>query len=317
MPVLTLTLNPTIDMTASAEKVVPEAKLRCGNENYDPGGGGINVARAIHKLGGKATAMFTAGGSDGKLLVDFLEHEKVATAAIPIENMTRRNITISEKGSGHQFRFVFPGPEISSKEAGSILEAVAAKSKENDFLILSGSLPPGLDDNFYADIIDGVSNRNCRIIVDTSGKPLQKILNKNIFMIKPNLRELRDLTGEDFNNEAHLKETAESVLHKSRIENIVVSLGRGGALLVSKDITKHFRAPIVPVKSKVGAGDSMVAGIVQASIEGMPMQDAVMFGLAAGAAAAMTPGIELCRNDDTRSIFTGLKESEENDFLAE
>jgi len=312
MKILTLTMNPTIDATTSIEKVVPEKKLRCETPSREPGGGGINVSRAIKKLGGIAPAMFPAGGTNGELLSELLSNEDITTQAVAIENMTRENLTVSEISGDQQFRFVMPGPEIAESEWQSCLDEIMNLKSSPEYIVASGSLPRGVPDDFYARLAKLGREIDSRIVVDTSGEPLKKAVEEGVYLIKPNIRELKDLIGEDVEDEEKMKQAAIKLCGEECVMNIVISLGAGGALLVSGDTGRHFRAPTVPIKSKVGAGDSMTAGIVLKLSEGRSTEEAIQYGIAAGAAAVMTPGTELCRKEDTDRLFSQIKSDKTN-----
>ena len=303
MKIITLTMNPTIDISAQVDQVIPERKLRCDAPRYEPGGGGINVSRAIKKLGGESVAFYLSGGSNGKFLNELLDNEEIENKPIRIEGTTRENIIIREKASDQQFRFGMPGPEISEQDWQRCLDELENSVTESDFLIASGSLPLGVPTNFYAKVAEIGKKYDARVIVDTTGEPLCAAVEIGVFMIKPNMRELRDLAGRNIETESQLETVARQILANHQCEVIVVSLGAGGALLVTEDLNEHLRSPTVPIKSKVGAGDSMVAGIVLSLSQGKSLIKAVQFGVAAGAAAVMTPGTELCRKEDTEQLF--------------
>jgi len=296
-------MNPTIDISAQVEQVIPERKLRCTAARYEPGGGGINVSRAIKKLGGESVSVYLSGGSNGKFLQELLDHEKIETKPIPIEGTTRENIIIREKASDQQFRFGMPGPEISEQDWQRCFEELENIVTNSDYLVASGSLPLGVPTDFYAKVVEIGKKFDARVIVDTTGEPLCAAVEKGVFMIKPNMRELRDLAGRTIETESQLETVARQILVNHQCEVVVVSLGAGGAFLVSEDLSEHLRSPTVPIKSKVGAGDSMVAGIVLSLSQGKSLIKAVQFGVAAGAAAVMTPGTELCRKEDAEQLF--------------
>jgi 6-phosphofructokinase 2 len=303
MKIITLTMNPTIDINAQVEQVIPERKLRCSAPRYEPGGGGINVSRAIKKLGGESIALYLSGGSNGKFLNELLDNEEIENRPISIEDTPRENIIIREESSDQQFRFGMPGPEISKQDWQRCLDELENVMTKSDYLIASGSLPAGAPTDFYARVAEIGKRFDARVIVDTTGEPLCAAVEEGVFMIKPNMRELRDLAGREIEKENQIEKVAKQILANNQCEVVVVSLGAGGAFLVSEDLTEHLRSPTVPIRSKVGAGDSMVAGIVLSLSQGKSLVKSVQFGVAAGAAAVMTPGTELCRKEDTEQIF--------------
>src|SRR5208283_2057606 len=296
--IVTLTVNPTIDTNSAVECVIAERKLRCKRPHHEPGGGGINVSRAIKKLGGESIAFFPVGGPTGKLLQDLLDQEGVNQHPIPIEDWTRENFNVLDESSRHQFRFIMPGAKMTEGEWHQCLEAIASLQPAPAYVVASGSLPPGVPDNFYARLAQAVKKQGSRFVLDTGGDPLRLALEEGVYLIKPNLRELCQLVGHEVREEPQQAEVALTMIHSKQSEVVVVSLGAGGALLATTEGTVRLRAPSVMAKSKVGAGDSMLGGIVLGLARGMMLRAAVRFGIAAGSAAVMNPGTELCHRED-------------------
>jgi 6-phosphofructokinase 2 len=301
--IVTLTMNPTIDINSSVEHVIADRKLRCKPSSYEPGGGGINVSRAIQRLGGNSSALYPAGGTFGQMLQNLLDQEGISHCPISIEESTRESFTILEESSGRQFRFGMPGPTLRETEWKRCLGTLVALDLKPNYVVASGSLPPGVPEDFYAQMAQIASGFGVRLIVDTSGEPLRLASQAGVYLLKPNMNEMQSLIGRDIQNELELEEIARDIVEKGHSEVMIISLGAGGALMVSKDGCEHVRAPTVPIKSRVGAGDSMMAGMVLSLANGKSLQDAVRFGVAAGAAAVMTPGTELCRREDTEQIY--------------
>ncbi|MFP4316022.1 MAG: 1-phosphofructokinase family hexose kinase [Desulfovibrionales bacterium] len=308
--VCTLTMNPTIDKSSSIDHVVPERKLRCNAPTYEPGGGGINVSKAIRNLGGDAMAVFPAGGHAGEKLKELLEMGKIRHTHIGIQGWTRENLAIHETSTGQQYRFGMPGPTLKDEEWQRCLDEFFSLSPTPEYAVLSGSLPPGVPDDFYAKAAQKAKKAGIRMILDTSGKPLPEALQEGVFLIKPNLRELQSITGKEFENEEQQEQMARELVEKGKAEVVVVSLGAAGALAVWKGNTHRLRAPTVSIKSKVGAGDSMVAGMTLGFARDMSMLDAIRFGMACGAAAVMTPGSELCRKEDAERLYAQLSKND-------
>ncbi len=313
MQIVTVTLNPSIDMITMAERLLPERKLRCREPVYEPGGGGINVARAIYKLGGEALACFPAGGTNGDHLQQLLDEERVSTFRIDIDGMTRQNVTVGEEADEQQYRFVMPGPTLHESEWQACLDVIDKLDNEPRYVVASGSLPPGAPADFHARLADAMADRNIRMIVDTSGPALRSVIDKPVFLIKPNVREITELMDIEGEHETEIEEAARKMLKECTCEHIVVSLGAGGAILVSKDGSEHFRSPTVPIRSKVGAGDSMVGGIVLSLTRHDDVVEATRYGVAAGASAVMTPGTELCRRETTEELMGALQTSTTGD----
>jgi 6-phosphofructokinase 2 len=301
--IVTLTMNPAVDESTSVPYVLPDRKLRCQAPVYEPGGGGINVARAIRKLGGDALAGFPAAGPAGALLLQMLGGEGVRYTAFPIAQWTRQNVNVLEEVSGRQFRFCLPGPTLTAPEWRGALDWVERLQPAPDFLVASGSLPPGVPADFYARVAAVTRQRKGRLVLDTSGEPLARAVEEGVYLLKPSLHELQTLTGEPGLDEPQLASLATSVVKRGWCEVLVLSLGAGGALWATTAGRERLAAPAVRVKSGVGAGDSMVAGIVWSLAHGRPLPEAVRFGVAAGAAAVMNPGTALCRREDVDRLY--------------
>lgn len=306
-PIVTLTLNPAIDESTSVEYVVSSSKLRCQAPHDEPGGGGINVARAVRRLGGEALALFAAGGPSGELLCELLDREGVARIQISIAEWTRRNLNVREEATGRQYRFVFPGPTLREPEWRQCLERLRVVRPTPEFVVASGSLPPGVPAGFYA-LAAGVARElKARFVLDSSGEPLRLAVEKGVFLLKPSLREFQQLTGGAATEEPELTEAAARLIAEGRCEVVVLSLGGGGALCVTGTESERMLAPAVPVSSSVGAGDAMVAGIVLSLVRGRSLREAVRFGVAAGAAAVMNPGTQLCRREDAERLYEQMR----------
>ncbi|PQJ35225.1 phosphofructokinase [Salinibacter sp. 10B] len=301
--IATLTLNPAIDKNTRVERVVAEEKLRCDTPTREPGGGGINVSRAIHRLGGSAHTLYTAGGFTGNLLNDLLDAEDLDHTPISTAAMTRENMIVYETSTDRQFRFGMPGPELTTAEWDECLNALRALDPSPDYLVASGSLPPGLSDDAYAAVADVAHSLGARPILDTSGSALYQARTAGWYLLKPNLRELEQLTGHSLVSDSQRIEAAREMIDDGYCEIVVLSMGASGALLITADRAEHVRSPTVPIKSRVGAGDSMVGGLTLALAREAPLPRAVRYGVAAGAAAVMTPGTELCRQADVETLF--------------
>ncbi len=308
-PIVTLTMNPALDKSASTHHVTPEDKLRCHALRLDPGGGGLNVARAIHQLGGMSTPLYVAGGMNGQVLQKLLQAHNLPEHCIAIAGETRESFTVFEETTTRQYRFNLPGPTLTEAEWQSALEAVARLNPRPDYVVASGSLPPGVPENFYVLLAERVAEWGPRLIIDTSGVPLQKLVEEcaPVYMIKPNHGELAALVEQELEDDETIVAAAHELLKRCPIEVLVVSLGAGGILLITNDQTIFMRAPIVPIRSKIGAGDSTVAGITLGLVRELPLLEAVRFGVAAGAAAVMTAGTDLCRRQDTERLFMQMQ----------
>ncbi|PKN67594.1 MAG: phosphofructokinase [Deltaproteobacteria bacterium HGW-Deltaproteobacteria-15] len=304
--IVTITLNPAIDKSSSVEHVVAERKLYCKPPRFEPGGGGVNVCRAIKKLGGKSLLLYPSGGLTGKRLQELLDEEGLDHRPFPVDGMIRESLVILEESTGQQYRFGMPGPELQKNEWEPFLQKLSAMEPSPDYVVASGSLPPGVPPDFYAQVARIGKDRGAKTIIDVSGEALEQALQEGVFLIKPNVREFRELVGKDIKEESQIKAAAKKMVQSGRCEVMVISLGAAGALLVSEKLAEHILPPTVPIVSKVGAGDSMVAGIVLSLARGNPLRESVLFGVAAGTAAVMTPGTELCRREDAERLYESI-----------
>lgn len=300
--ILTVTFSPCIDKSATVPELVPEKKLKCGMPKLEPGGGGINVARAIRQLGGEATAVFPAGGYTGKAFLQLLKEEAIPSVVVETGQETRENVIIYEEATGKQFRFGMPGTPLEEKEWQQLL-AIIEKAKDPEFIVASGSLPPGVPHDVFSRIAEIAKSKKARLIVDTSGDALQKAVEKGVYLLKPNLGELSSLTGAKHLEPGDIAGAARQLIEKHECEVVVVSKGAAGASLVTKDRMLEMMPPKTEQKSTVGAGDSMVAGIVFALAGGKDLETAVRYGVACGTAATLNPGSELCRREDADQLF--------------
>lgn len=301
--IVTLTMNPAIDMSTRIDHVVADRKLRCAAPRYEPGGGGINVSRALRRLETGSEAVFPAGGETGDLLRRLLAEEGVDAFDVPVEAPTRMNVIVSEAASGRQFRFGMPGARLEEDDWRRCLDTVTRLDPGSAYVAASGSLPPGVPEDFYAALARTVKEAGGRMVLDTSGPALAAAVGEGVYLVKPNMRELRSISGADIVDDTDLEEAARAIVSSGGARIVVVSRGAAGVVLATEEGVEWFRAPTVPVESRVGAGDSMVAGIVSSLALGNRLEEAVRYGVAAGAAAVMTPGSELCRAEDVLSLY--------------
>lgn len=302
-PIVTLTMNPAIDAATRVERVVADRKLRCERPRRDPGGGGLNVSRVVSRLGGETLAVFLAGGPTGEVLRRLVERERIPARPVETAGWTRENLAVTETSTGRQFRFGMPGPEVGEGEWRRCLETVAAIEPAPRFLVLSGSLSPGVPDDLYARAARSARERGIAVVADTSGEPLRRVAEAGVYLLKPNLRELGQLCSPEPVHEIGIDRAARRVVERGWAEVVVVTMGSAGALLATAELCRRIESPTVPIESRIGAGDSTTAGIVTALARGDELLDAVRYGVAAGAAAVMTPGTELCRREDVEELF--------------
>jgi len=303
--IATLTLNPALDKSTSVEKLSPEAKLRCSTLHIDAGGGGINVSKGIQKLGGESIAVFPIGGDNGRRLKALVEAAGIATATLEVGGETRENFAVTESSTNLQYRFTLPGAPLSTAEADECLEIIA--DLKPDVLVASGSLPPGLPETYYRKLAGLARYIKAKLILDTSGAPLRHAAHEGLFMLKPNLGELSALAGVEKLEMNQVDDAAMQILHQGMCERVVVSLGPQGALFASEEGFEHVPAPMVKKRTTVGAGDSMVAGMVWAFAEGKSFKEMVQMGVACGSAATLSEGTELFQKEDVFRLFEWIK----------
>jgi 6-phosphofructokinase 2 len=304
-PIVTLTLNPAIDSSCQADEVGPVHKVRTFEERYDPGGGGVNVARVIRELGGEALAIYLAGGLTGQAFTHMIDAIGLQHRAIAIRGYTRVSHTVYERSSGQEYRFVPQGPEIHEDEWQACLREL--ESLEFDYLVASGSLPEGVPDDFYACVAHMVRKRGARFVLDTSGAALRRALEAGVYLVKPNLRELESVVGRALREPAEQEEAARQLVTSGGAEIVTVSLGADGALLATGAGCRRLRAPKVKPRSTVGAGDSFLGAMTLGLAQGRTPEDAFMLAVATGTATVLTVGTELCRREDVLRIYREIK----------
>jgi len=306
MDIVTLTINPAVDISVGVKKLVVGKKLRCDTPVYEAGGGGINVATVIHELGGEATAVYAAGGATGRMLQNLLAAKGIDQEYIEIEGRTREDISVLEEASEQLYRFVMPGPEMNQKEQAQCLEKIKGFQPPPKYMVISGSLPPSVSSEFYRQVVREMKPQGTKIILDTKAETLKEVAQEGVFLLKPNMNELKELAGENLNEESDQEQISRNLLEEGKAEVVVVSLGAAGVLVVADELSERVRAPSVPIRSRVGAGDSMVGAMTLALSRGRSLREAVNYGIAAGSAAVMTPGTELCRREDVERLFSKL-----------
>jgi 6-phosphofructokinase 2 len=299
--IVTLTTNPALDVSTSVKKLVPFTKMRCAPAHRDPGGGGINVARVLKRLGIDATAIYPAGGATGQLLANLVERDGVRSIVIPASNDTREDITIFDETARKQFRLVFPGAPLADVEWQECLESIARINLQPAFVIASGSLPAGVPHDFFGRVARA-SKANSKVIVDTSGPFLKPALEAGVYLIKPNLHEFQELAGISSNDEAALIEAAHRLFDRYRIEVIAISMGAEGALLVTREMALRANGLAIEPLSVSGAGDSFLGAMIWSLANNSSLDTALRYGVAGGSAALLHPGTELCRPKDVHRL---------------
>lgn len=305
--IVTLTMNPALDITTSTQVVRPTNKIRCGEARYDAGGGGINVARIAHALGASASAVFPAGGATGQVLTELVAGAGVPYHAVAIGEPTRESFTINENSTGLQYRFVLPGPTLTAAEQAQCLDLLCVAAGSAEFVVASGSLPPGVPADYYQRVADICRDLGLLLVLDTSGGGLRHITS-GVFLLKASVRELRECMGRELADESEQLAAAHELIDCGRAQAVVVSLGSHGALLATPHTSQRFGAVSMESGSGVGAGDAMVAAITVGLTRGWPLTKSVRYGIAAGAAMLMTPGTAACDCTDVDTFFDMVPE---------
>lgn len=313
--IVTLCMNPALDITTSTEVVRATDKLRCAAARYDPGGGGINVAHVAQVLGAAATAVFPAGGPAGELVDKLLVAEGLTTHRITIGGSTRESFTIDELSTERQYRFVLPGPELTLSEQTDCLLQLRRAAASAAIVVASGTLPPGVPEDFYQQVANVCADLGAMFLLDSSGGGLTHV-NSGVFLIKPSLRELREAVGRALMTDSEQLEAAREIIERGAARYVLVSRGADGALLASRDGGQLFAPVPVPPGSGVGAGDAMVAGVAVGLTRGWPLTKAVRLGIAAGAAMLLTPGTAPCTREDTERLFEQTEVPVDIDMVA-
>lgn len=295
--ILTITLNPAVDFATSAPQVFAEHKLRCTDASIDPGGGGINVARAVQRLGGFATALIAIGGPTGAQLLQLLALEGVPTVAFQGPGDTRLSFSVSDQASNAQYRFVLPGAPWEEHDMARALKSIEQAVTDNTIVVLSGSQPPGVAKDFPSLLDDHIQGRGVRIIVDSSGPALTQLARaprQAIFAVRMNGDEAEDLAGHALPTRQDSVQFAQKLVQRGVARNVIVARGDDGSVLANAQGNWHTVAPKVEILSKVGAGDSFVGGFALALALGQPVEQCLQAGSAAASAACMTEGTRLC-----------------------
>lgn len=302
MNIATLTMNPTIDVAYEVERLDQFHKLRADTTRQDPGGGGINVARVFVRLGGNARCYYLSGGAMGIALDGLLDLHQLVRTRIAIKGDTRISTAILERASGKEFRISARGPEIAESEWQTCLDQLALL--KCDYLIASGSLPKNVPDDFYARVAVIAKEGGYRFVLDTSGPALAAcIASGGVFLAKPSIGEFRALVGKELIQESDIADAAMNIVEQGGAQYLAVTMGRDGALFAAKSGCLRLPAIEVEARSSVGSGDSFLAAMVHAFALGKEPEDAFRFGLAAGAAAVLTPGTDLCRPEDVQRLY--------------
>ncbi|HEV7605299.1 MAG TPA: 1-phosphofructokinase [Candidatus Limnocylindrales bacterium] len=283
--IVTLTLNPSVDRTVEVETLARGEVMRALGVRVDPGGKGINVSRALASHGLPTRAVVAVGGAEGEHLIALLRDTGIEIVAVRIHGAIRSNITVVEP-DGTTTKFNEPGAQLSDDELSAVFAAVRSAVESADWLVASGSLPPGMPADVYADLVRSLAGSGTCVAIDTSGPALEAVLAAGPTLVKPNRDELAEVTGKRARTIGDVIEGANR-LRDLGAGAVLASLGADGAVLVDADGAIHGRTPAVSPLSSVGAGDAMLAGFLAGGGKG---EAALVEGLAWGAAAVLQPG---------------------------
>ena len=298
---LTITLNPTIDVFGAAEAVKPTEKVRLRDATYEPGGGGINVARVISTLGGDVEALALSGGEMGAFLARLAAAEGLRFHPVPISGQTRVALMVRDQSTGLEYRFLPEGPEVTEADVDACVDIIAART--GGFVVASGSLPRGAPDDSYVRMARAAARNALPFVLDTSGKALSAALGHGgLFLVKPSRGELEAHVGQALDT-AGIAAAARELVSSGKARMVAVTLGGDGALLASPEGLIQLPAIAVPVRSAVGAGDSFLGAMVWALDQNWPLEKAFRLAMAAGAAATSNAGTTLCRRDDVFALY--------------
>lgn len=304
--VLTVTLNPALDLGTQIGTIRPNVKLRCAPAHLDPGGGGINVSRAMRILGGRSRTFVVLGGHNGEHMAKLMDEAGLDVIIHPSRGETRSSLSVIEESTGDQYRFMLPGPEWNALDITAASASITAAAEPGGLAVISGSIPPGVPDSILLDLSRGLDARGVDVIVDTSGEAL-RILAKSgegvAHVVRMNSHEAEDLAGRSLSHVEESADFASSLVEKGAARIVIVARGGEGSVLATNGLRLHARAPEVPVHSLVGAGDSFVGAFTHGLAMGEDLGQALSRGVAASSAAVMTAGTKLCRREDAEAIL--------------
>ncbi|MBP1839995.1 1-phosphofructokinase family hexose kinase [Formosa algae] len=303
MKIITLTINPALDKSAKVNDITPFDKLECYDITYHPGGGGVNISRVLHRLGVESDCLFPYGGKTGEHLVELLKEQHVHVIGTPISNLTRENFAVFNTETKLQYRFGMPTSPFSEAELEPIEALINTHVTTGDIFVISGSLPVGLPTQYYSKLIQNLKAKQVKVVVDTSGPVFNEVLKNELFLIKPNQKELARLAGKDSLTKSEREDFALKMVADNIAQYVVVSLGKDGAFMAHKNGIEYVSAPVISVNSTIGAGDSMVAGLIYAITQNKTPRNMLRWGVACGVAATLSEGSDLAHKDNIEKVL--------------
>ena len=291
--IYTVTLNPTLDITYVLDEITFEEPVRASQVLKNPGGKGINVSLALHSMGMHSIAVGLIGGFTGKEVLALLTEEGLDLRFTEIENETRTNVVILGEKGGNELAIRSEGPVVTEEKTELISRFILEIAQPPGLLVLSGSLPPGIRDDIYASLITYGKSQGMKTILDSHDEPFRLAVDAGPYLIKPNLEELSRLAGREFADTDAVIEYCKGLIGKG-VEIVVISLGGNGALIVTDKEAWMGMVPCIEGEHTIGAGDSMVAGMIMGIVEDKPLEEMFKTGLACGLSAVMNEGPGLC-----------------------
>ncbi|MCA8879016.1 MAG: hexose kinase [Rhodobacteraceae bacterium] len=309
--ILTITVNPALDLSTDCPAVVPDRKLRCSAPRVQPGGGGVNVSRAIANLGGRSRTLLAYGGPTGEMLTALLREEGLAPESLGVDYPTRQSFSVRDKANGLQYRFMMPGPPWQDADRAAARAAIRAAVAPGALVIPSGSLPEGLSVDFFLGLNAEIAEAGGRMILDTSGPALRRAAEARagLFVLRMDTDEAREISGRALVQVADVAVLAEELRQSGAAEIVMIAAGAQGTVIASPGWRGLTRPPVVVPVSKVGAGDSFVGAFALALTRGDDPATACARGTAAAASAVTVPDTDLCRSDDTDRYFAEVTRS--------
>lgn len=307
--IYTVTLNPTLDITYVVKDLQRDETNIASQVLKGPGGKGINVSRALHNLRVDSLALALIGGFTGTEVEFLLHKEGLLLWLVRIASETRTNVVIMNQKDGTQMSITAQGPRVKPVEHQTLVRILDEITQAPGHLVLSGSIPPAVHPDIYDHLIRSAKGKGLITVLDTSGEPLRAGIMAGPHLIKPNRHELENLVGRKLSEEKELLEAARSIV-ASGVQTVVVSLGEEGALMVDTERAWRGRGPVIRGKDTVGAGDSMVAGLLMGMLQAKPPDEIFRMGLACGTAAVMSPAQQLSKPGTFKRALPGIKVEE-------
>ncbi len=304
--IVTVTPNPVLDLTLTVSEIILNEMTRALEAREDWGGKGFNVSRALQALGVPSVALGFVGGATGHKLQSGLRSLGIDTDLTLIANETRTNVVIAESDGSRYVKVNEAGPLVTAQEVDAFLAHVAVCARQGDLWALCGSLPPGVQASFYADLIVLLRSRGANVLLDTSGEAFRLGLEAGPFAVKPNLEEAAAWWGEPIQSGEKAALVVDNLLELG-ITLVALSLGGEGLLLASGDVRVWALPPELAIRNPVGAGDALVAGLLWAASEGLSLHAMARRGVATGTAAALHGGVSVGSRDEVMRLMDAVR----------